>query len=163
MRPLLPMQSTYQTAALNDDYYYSDILYSPYQTLPPVIQDTLLDRQRIIVIANNPSITQAKLEALLQPTDMLVLFNDFIHAEFFAYHPSAKDLPKLLFFRQNGDSLLHFGLPPRSNNLTAILEMTKHATLGMLFGNTDYQFPLPSDDPRPCLLYTSDAPTICSV
>lgn len=143
------MQNTYQTAALSNDYDYSDVLYSPYQTLPPVIQDTLLDRQRIILIANNPSITEAKLQALLQPTDMLVLFNDFVHADFFAHHPSAKDLPKLLFFRKNGDSLLHFGMPPRSNNLTAMLDMAQQAPLGILFGNTDYQFPLPSDDPRP--------------
>ena len=41
---------------------------------------------------NNPSIDTASLETLLQPTDMLVLFNDFIHADFFAYHPLAKDL-----------------------------------------------------------------------
>lgn len=143
------MQNTYQTAALNNNYDYADVLYSPYQTLPFVIQDALLDRQRIILVANNPSITEDKLQALLQPTDMLVLFNDFIHAQFFAHHPSAKDLPKLLFFRQNGDSLLHFGLPPRSNNLTAMLDMAQQATLGVLFGNTHYQFPTPSDDPRP--------------
>lgn len=120
-----------------------------FETLPLTIQEQLLQSKRIVLIANNPSIDTASLEALLQPTDMLVLFNDFIHADFFANHPIAKDLPKLLFFRQIGDSLLHFGLPPRSNNLTAMLDMAKHAPLGILFGNTDYQFPLPADDPRP--------------
>ncbi len=120
-----------------------------FASLPLIIQEQMLQSKRIILIANNPSIHTASLEALLQPTDMLVLFNDFIHADFFAHHPSAKDLPKLLFFRKNGDSLLHFGMPPRSNNLTAMLDMAKHAPLGILFGNTDYQFPLPSDDPRP--------------
>jgi len=120
-----------------------------FASLPLVIQEQLLQSKRIVLIANNPSIDKASLEALLQPTDMLVLFNDFIHADFFAHHPSAKDLPKLLFFRKNGDSLLHFGMPPRSNNLTAMLDMAKHAPLGILFGNTDYQFPLPADDPSP--------------
>lgn len=120
-----------------------------FTNLPLVLQKPLLQSKRIILIANNPSIDTASLETLLQPTDTLVLFNDFIHADFFANHPLAKDLPKLLFFRKIGDSLLHFGLPPRSNNLTAMLDMAKHAPLGILFGNTDYQFPLPADDPSP--------------
>ncbi|MEN2750337.1 hypothetical protein AAIR29_01690 [Psychrobacter sp. FBL11] len=120
-----------------------------FASLPLVIQESLLQSERIILIANNPSIDTASLEALLRPTDMLVLFNDFIHADFFAHHPLAKGLPKLLFFRQIGDSKLHFGLPPRSNNLTAMLDMAKQAPLGILFGNTDYKFPLPSDDPSP--------------
>ncbi len=120
-----------------------------FETLPLTIQAPLLQSKRIILIANNPSIDTANLASLLQPTDILVLFNDFIHADFFANHPIAKDLPKLLFFRQIGDSLLHFGLPPRSNNLTAILDMAKQAPLGILYGNTAYQFPLPADDPRP--------------
>lgn len=120
-----------------------------FETLPITIQAQLLQSKRIVLIANNPSIDTASLENLLQPSDMLVLFNDFIHADFFANHPIAKDLPKLLFFRQIGDSLLHFGLPPRSNNLTAMLDMAKQAPLGILYGNTAYQFPLPADDPRP--------------
>ena len=120
-----------------------------FTSLPLVLQKPLLQSKRIILIANNPSIDTASLKALLQPTDVLVLFNDFIHADFFANHPLAKDLPKLLFFRQIGDSKLHFGLPPRSNNVTAMLDMTKQAPLGILFGNAAYQFPMPCDDPSP--------------
>lgn len=118
-------------------------------SLPLVIQDQLLQSKRIVLIANNPSITVARLEQLLRPADMMVLFNDFIHAECLAHHPLIGKLPKLLFFRQIGDSKLHFGLPPRSNNLTAMTEMAKQAPLGLLVSNTSYQFPTPSDDPSP--------------
>ncbi len=120
-----------------------------FATLPLVIQDQLLQSKRIVLIANNPSIDITSLEAVLQQTDMLVLFNDFIYADFFANHSLLQKLPKLLFFRQIGDSLLHFGMPPRSNNLMAIAEMAKHAPLGLLFSNVNYQFPAPADDPRP--------------
>ena len=146
------MQNTLHTLLFDNHYdplSTSTTSPTPYDTLPPVIQNALLNRQRIILIANNPSISQAKLEALLQPTDMLVLFNDFIHAEFFARHELTKTLPKLLFFRQIGDSLLHFGLPPRSNNVAVINEMATQAPLGILLSNTTYQFPTPADDPRP--------------
>ncbi len=142
------MQNTFQTLFYPNSNNHIDTLAAPFQTLPPVIQDALLSRRRIILMANNPSITQTKLEALLQPTDMLVLFNDFIHADFLATHKLAKTLPKLLFFRQIGDSLLHFGLPPRSNNVTAITQMSQHAALGILLSNTPYQFPTPADDPK---------------
>ncbi len=112
-----------------------------FASLPLIIQEQMLQSKRIVLIANNPSIDTASLEA---PTDMLVLFNDFIHADFFAHHPSAKDLPKLLFFRKNGDSLLHFGMPPRSNNLTAMLDMAKSMhhlafCLGILTTSFHYQ------------------------
>lgn len=120
-----------------------------FTSLPTVIQNVLTQQKRVVCIANNPSIDTASLEALLQPTDMLVLFNDFIHADFFVNHPLASALPKLLFFRQMGDSNLHFGLPPRSNNVTAINEMAKRAPLGLLFCNVHYQFPLASEDPSP--------------
>lgn len=143
------IRDTLQNLLYNKNCAASEPSTAAFVTLPIIIQTALLQRQRIVLIANNPSITTASLEALLQPTDMLVLFNDFVHADFFAHHPSAKDLPKLLFFRKIGDSSLHFGMPPRSNNLTAMLDMAKHAPLGILFGNTDYQFPLPADDPSP--------------
>lgn len=143
------MQNTLQYLLYNNNYAQPDTLAAAFHTLPIIMQQALLQQQRIVLIANNPSIDTASLEALLQPTDILVLFNDFIHADFFANHPIIRDLPKLLFFRQIGDSALHFGLPPRSNNLTAILAMAKQAPLGILFGNTDYQFPLPADDPNP--------------
>lgn len=120
-----------------------------YQSLPPVIQQALMQQQRVVLIANNPSITIETLEQTLQPTDVVVLFNHFIHAEFFASHPLAKRLPKLLFFRQIGDSKLHFGMPPRSNHLPAIKQMIKHSALGLLFSNVAYQYPLAADDPSP--------------
>ena len=120
-----------------------------FASLPSVIQEQLLQSSRVVLIANNPSIDRAVLEEVLQPTDMLVLFNDFIHADHFANHTLLKKLPKLLFFRQIGDSKLHFGMPPRSNKLTAINEMAKHAPLGLLFSNIDYQYPAPGDDPKP--------------
>lgn len=122
---------------------------SAFASLPPVIQQTLSQSKRVICIANNSSLDITNLEALLQPTDMLVLFNDFIHADYFAHNSLVRTLPKLLFFRQIGDSKLHFGLPPRSNNVTAINEMAKHAPIGILLSNQPYQFPLPSDDPSP--------------
>ena len=143
------MRNTLQNLLYNNNYDQPDTSAAAFNTLPIIIQQQLLQQQRIVLIANNPSINTASLEALLQPTDMLVLFNDFIHADFFANNPIVRDLPKLLFFRQIGDSALHFGLPPRSNNLTAMLDMAKQAPLGILFGNTDYQFPLPADDPNP--------------
>lgn len=143
------MQNTLQYLFYNNNYDQPDTSAAAFNTLPIIIQHALLQQQRIVLIANNPSIDTASLEALLQPTDILVLFNDFIHADFFANNPIARNLPKLLFFRKIGDSALHFGLPPRSNNLTAILAMVKQAPLGILFGNTDYQFPLPADDPNP--------------
>lgn len=146
--------------ASNDSYCYADNegidealrafnCIAAYQSLPPVIQQALLQQQRVVLIANNPSITTESLSALLRPTDLVVLFNHFIHAEFFATHPLAKTLPKLLFFRQIGDSKLHFGMPPRSNNLPAINEMLKQAKLGLLFSNVEYQYPQPDDDPSP--------------
>ena len=73
------MQNTLHTLLFDKHDNPLHTLATPYDTLPPVIQNALLSRRRIILIANNPSISQAKLEALLQPTDMLVLFNDFVH------------------------------------------------------------------------------------
>lgn len=126
------------------------IIYSEAKTafdsLPPVIQTALMQRKRIVCIANNPSINTSSLDALLKPTDLLVLFNHFVHADYFATHPLISQLPKLLFFRQIGDSNLHFGLPPRSNNVSGIYEMSKRAPLGILLSNQPYQFPHPNDD-----------------
>lgn len=118
-------------------------------SLPFNIQTALKQKNRIVFIANNPSISVAQLEDLLQPDDVLVLFNHFIHADFFANHPLVSTLPKLLFFRQIGDSKLHFGLPPRSNNVSVIKRMAKAAPLGILLSNQSYQFPAPDDDPSP--------------
>lgn len=118
-------------------------------SLPVVTQNALLKQQRLVCIANNPSITTTTLEKLLKPTDVVVLFNHFIHADFFSEHPCAKSLPKLLFFRQIGDSKLHFGMPPRRNQLSAIESMLLQAPIGMMFANIPYQFPQTCDDPRP--------------
>lgn len=142
------MQNTPSSLLYDESAPLSDPAVA-FDALPPVIQQVLLHQPRIVLIANNPSIDTSSLEALLQPTDMLVLFNDFIHAHFFARHPLPGVLPKLLFFRQIGDSSLHFGLPPRNNQLTAINEMHEHAPLGILLSNQPYQFPRPSDDPNP--------------
>lgn len=120
-----------------------------FTALPLNIQNALKQNKRIVFIANNPSISTNKLEQLLRPDDVLVLFNHFINADFFANHPLASSLPKLLFFRQIGDSKLHFGLPPRSNNVAIMKRMAKAAPLGILLSNQPYQFPLPSDDPSP--------------
>lgn len=120
-----------------------------FTNLPANIQTALEQNNRIVFIANNPSIGTDQLEALLQPDDVLVLFNHFIHAEFFANHPLVSKLPKLLFFRQIGDSKLHFGLPPRSNNVSVMKRMAKSAPLGLLLSNCSYQFPTPDDDPSP--------------
>ena len=120
-----------------------------FASLPLNIQNALEQKNRIVFIANNPSISTTQLEQLLQPDDVLVLFNHFIHADFFANHPLISKLPKLLFFRQIGDSKLHFGLPPRSNNVAVMKRMAKAAPLGILLSNQPYQFPLPSDDPSP--------------
>ena len=117
-------------------------------SLPVVIQHALLQQQRIVCIANNPCVTTQSLSRLLTPTDIVVLFNDFVHAEYFSTDSVASKLPKLLFFRQNGDSLVHFGLPPRSNNVPAIEKMAKKAPVGLLFSNQPYQYPAPSDDTR---------------
>ncbi len=122
---------------------------SAFMSLPTNIQTALKQNNRIVFIANNPSVSTAQLEDLLQPDDVLVLFNHFIHAEFFAHHPLVSTLPKLLFFRQIGDSKLHFGLPPRSNNVPVIKRMAKSAPLGLLLSNQAYQFPTLEDDPSP--------------
>ncbi|MEN6669067.1 hypothetical protein AAJP47_01690 [Psychrobacter sp. B38] len=122
---------------------------SAFMSLPTNIQTALKQKRRIVFIANNPSISTTQLEALLQPDDVLVLFNHFIHADFFANHPLVSTLPKLLFFRQIGDSKLHFGLPPKSNNVGVIKRMAKSAPLGLLLSNQSYQFPTPEDDPSP--------------
>ncbi|GAA0324246.1 hypothetical protein [Psychrobacter aestuarii] len=120
-----------------------------FDSLPTVIQEALPDVRRVVIIANNPSITTDYLSEFLREDDMLVLFNHFIHADFFSSHPIACALPKLLFFRQIGDSALHFGLPPRANNVPQIIEMAARAPLGIMFGNAMYQYPAPSDDPSP--------------
>ncbi|MGM8885772.1 hypothetical protein ACS8FD_07500 [Psychrobacter sp. 1U2] len=139
-----------KTSELNlNDCNNTDISVLAYKSLPATIQKALLSQNRLVIIANNPSITIETLEQTLQPTDIVVLFNDFIHADFFATHALAKTLPKLLFFRQIGDSRLHFGLPPRSNNLIAIEQMAQHAALGIFLSNISYQFPTPTDDPKP--------------
>ncbi|WP_201541452.1 hypothetical protein [Psychrobacter faecalis] len=69
-----------------------------FTALPLNIQNALKQNKRIVFIANNPSISTDKLEQLLRPDDVLVLFNYFINADFFANHPLASSLPKLLFF-----------------------------------------------------------------
>lgn len=120
-----------------------------FMSLPLNIQNALKQNNRIVFIANNPSISIAQLKSLLRPDDVLVLFNHFIHARFFANDPLASTLPKLLFFRQIGNSKLHFGLPPRSNNVAVMKRMAKAAPLGILLSNQSYQFPLPTDDPSP--------------
>lgn len=117
--------------------------------LPTRIQQALGQSQRIVLIANNPSITTETLDALLHPDDLLVLFNHFIHADYFATSPKASSLAKLLFFRQIGDSMLHFGLPPRHNNLPSIIKMANQAPTGFLFSNIAYQYPRLQDDPSP--------------
>lgn len=134
---------------LLNDSNNMDISALAYESLPATIQKALLSQNRVVIVANNPSITIETLEQILKPTDILVLFNDFIHADFFATYIRAKTLPKLLFFRQIGDSRLHFGLPPRSNNLIAIEQMAQYAALGILLSNINYQFPTPADDPEP--------------
>ena len=134
---------------LLNDSNNMDISALAYESLPTTIQKALLSQKRLVIMANNPSITIETLEQTLKPTDILVLFNDFIHADFFATHALAKTLPKLLFFRQIGDSQLHFGLPPRSNNLIAIEQIAQQATLGIFLSNISYQLPTPADDPKP--------------
>ena len=135
----------------NDNSTSSDFIIcseakTAFDSLPPVIQTALMEKKRIVCIANNPSINTSSLDSLLEPTDLLVLFNHFVHADYFATHPLISQLPKLLFFRQIGDSNLHFGLPPRSNNVSDIYEMNKRAPLGILMSNQPYQFPQPNDD-----------------
>ena len=135
----------------NSKCIFNDIstAQSAFLTLPVVIQTALEQAKRIVLIANNPAVTMTQLEMLLQPDDVLVLFNHFIHADFFASHQLASSLPKLLFFRQIGDSKLHFGLPPRSNHISIIEQMAETAPLGILTSNQPYQFPSKTDDPSP--------------
>ena len=135
----------------NSGYISNDIstAQSAFLTLPVVIQTALEQAKRVVLIANNPAVTTAQLEMLLQPDDILVLFNHFIHADFFASHQLASLLPKLLFFRQIGDSKLHFGLPPRSNHISVVEQMAETAPLGILTSNQPYQFPTFADDPSP--------------
>jgi len=135
----------------NSKCIFNDIstAQSAFLTLPVVIQTALEQAKRIVLIANNPAVTMTQLEMLLQPDDVLVLFNHFIHADFFASHQLASLLPKLLFFRQIGDSKLHFGLPPRSNHIVIIEQMAETAPLGILTSNQPYQFPSITDDPSP--------------
>ena len=132
--------------APNSNLAYDSESANAFASLPSIIQKALLQQKRIICIANNPSIKLSTLEDLLQPTDILVLFNHFIHAEFFITHPLARALPKLLFFRQIGDSPIHFGMPPRSNHVSIINTMHQYAPLGLLFSNIRYQFAQPHAD-----------------
>lgn len=138
-----------QTSALGgvDNLIASGAL--AFAAMPTIIQTALLRCQRVVLIANNPSISKDTLDSLLQPSDLPVLFNRFIHADYFATSATARPLPKLLFFRQIGDSKLHFGLPPRHNNLPAIEQMVNGAPIGFLFSNISYQFPSLQDDPSP--------------
>ncbi|KRG36738.1 hypothetical protein ACS8FA_04490 [Psychrobacter sp. 1Y1] len=135
----------------NSEYISNDIstARSAFLTLPVVIQTALEQAKRVVLIANNPAVTTVQLEMLIQPDDVLVLFNHFIHADFFANHQLASSLPKLLFFRQIGDSKLHFGLPPRSNHISVMEQMSETAPLGVLTSNQPYQFPTLADDPSP--------------
>ena len=135
----------------NSKYTFDDIstAKSAFLTLPVVIQTALEQAKRVVLIANNPTVTTAQLKMLLQPDDVLVLFNHFIRADFFASHQLASSLPKLLFFRQIGDSKLHFGLPPRSNHISVVEQMSETAPLGILTRNQPYQFPTLADDPSP--------------
>jgi len=135
----------------NSGYIFDDIstAQSAFLTLPVIIQTALEQAKRVVLIANNPAVTTAQLEMLLQPDDVLVLFNHFIHDDFFASHQLASSLPKLLFFRQIGDSKLHFGLPPRSNHVSVVEQMAETAPLGVLTSNQPYQFPTLADDPSP--------------
>ena len=135
----------------NSEYISNDIntAQSAFLTLPVVIQTALEQAKRVVLIANNPAVTTTQLEMLLQPDDVLVLFNHFIHDDFFASHQLASSLPKLLFFRQIGDSKLHFGLPPRSNHISVVEQMAETAPLGILTSNQSYQFPTLADDPSP--------------
>ncbi|MGP9543863.1 hypothetical protein ACT3QR_02495 [Psychrobacter sp. AOP7-B1-25] len=135
----------------NSEYVFDNISIatSAFLMLPAVIQTALEQAKRVVLIANNPAVTTTQLEVLLQPDDVLVLFNHFIHADFFAGHQLASLLPKLLFFRQIGDSDLHFGLPPRSNHVSVMEQMAENAPLGILTSNQSYQFPSLADDPNP--------------
>ncbi|WP_201579673.1 hypothetical protein [Psychrobacter sp. Pi2-52] len=67
----------------NSKYTFDDIstAQSAFLILPVVIQTALEQAKRVVLIANNPAVTTAQLEMLLQPDDVLVLFNHFIHAE----------------------------------------------------------------------------------
>ena len=141
----LPDNNSSDYSIASDFIIYSEAK-TAFDSLPPVIQTALMQKKRIVCIANNPSIDTSNLDTLLESTDLLVLFNHFVHADYFATHPLISQLPKLLFFRQIGDSNLHFGLPPRSNNLSGIYEMSKRAPLGILLSNQPYQFPHLNDD-----------------
>lgn len=69
----------------NSEYISNDIstARSAFLTLPVVIQTALEQAKRVVLIANNPAVTTTQLEMLLQPDDVLVLFNHFIHDDFF--------------------------------------------------------------------------------
>ena len=120
-----------------------------FAAMPTTIQQQLRQCSRVVLLANNPSISLETLSSLLKPSDMLVLFNHFIHSDYLANNPNAAKLAKLIFFRQIGDSQLHFGLPPRHNNVPAIEQMIEQAPVGFLFSNIRYQFPSLADDPSP--------------
>ena len=142
---LAPNEQPYPQDTLLHDTYLKDA----YLTLPRHIREALLDNSRVIFVANNPSISTSDLDQTLQKGDIVVLFNHFIQAEYFAHSPLAAQLTKLLFFRQIGDSRIHFGLPPRHNNITIIEQMLKDNKVGFLFGNDRYHFPTLADDPSP--------------
>lgn len=143
-------QQTYQPSeSVSDSPSRHDMARAAFLSLPNNIQDCLHEQKRVVMIANNPSVSTHYLEQLLKDGDTVVLFNDFIKADFFSTHPLVKTLPKVLFFRQIGDSALHFGLPPRSNSVMAIKKMAAAAPLGIMLSNQMYQFPRPSDDPSP--------------
>lgn len=133
-----------------------------YHALPPIIQTQLSTRQRVILIANNPSIRTEVMDEILQPSDLVVLFNNPFHTEYFATAPLASTLPKMLFFRQVGDSVLHFGLPPKPNKALDIAKMADTAPLGFLFANIAYQYPTRDDDlyPDPIHLCQADSQTL---
>jgi len=77
----------------------ADISMLAYESLPATIQKALLSQNRLVIIANNPSITIETLEQTLQPTDILVLFNDFIHADFFCYSYTCQNLTQTVIFQ----------------------------------------------------------------
>lgn len=100
----------------------------------PVIPEKIANQlgkaiKRVVLIANNPAITEDLLSSVIEPSDLLVFFNNA------SLIPSCIDRknPLLVVFRAAGDSGNHWGLPPNPSKVSDLNAIAEEGLLSVMY------------------------------
>lgn len=94
--------------------------------LPPALLRRLgADIRRVVLVANNAHLTWLQVDHVLRDDDLVVLFNNPLPLHLFAHRPN----PKLLCFRADFQTGLHWGMPPKPNRFAALAALADIASV----------------------------------